>query len=100
MVLDQVFQQLIKLLHKGKTSLKVSACNLTIIEKSTKFGSNGSPTKQFNIELYKDPSLGINFGVSKHIGMCEEVAEVERSFSCLGPLPLLDRELDQRPKSC
>ena len=42
LLLDQVFQQLVKLLHKRTKTLEVTTCNLTIIEKSNKFDKNGS----------------------------------------------------------
>ena len=64
--LDLVFQQLIKLLHKDTRSFEVSACNLTIVEKSNKHENNRHPPqKQFNVQLYKDTSLGTNVGVRK-----------------------------------
>ena len=61
-----MFQQLIKLLHKDTRSFEVSACNLTIVEKSNKLGNNRHPPqKQFNVQLYQDTSLGTNVGVRK-----------------------------------
>ena len=64
--LDLVFQQLIKLLHKDTRSFEVSACNLTFVEKSNKHGNySHPPQKQFNVQLYKDTTLGTNVGVRK-----------------------------------
>ena len=83
LLLDQVFQQLVKLLHKRTKTLEVTTCNLTIIEKSNKFDKNGSLQKQFDVQLWKESSLGTNVGVSKHI-MCEQQREdLERPNSTL-----------------